>query len=981
MSGKNDLHQFDDIVEELKQRVTRPSALDHSFKNSLRNQLITQHTQPRLSLNSLWRWGGTAVALGALAFIVFLSWTTLSQRSNATNAQMGTVNVPDRNAFIVYDQLKVELPVWSEFDSGYAEITVESWQSLDGTFFRGEVVDANNKQRVFVQSDGQFLWRGTFDSSVNLMETASLQYFDVYHALAQAEGWAGTATTPPFYDDMGWDGLAQSVVRLDWNCIGAECINNYLIEPPLGVNGQDGEYDDYGWGVSKLEDQTTANGRSLTSYIIEYSPNQDGIASTQHRIVKLDANSNLVVEVADYDGETLLRRLERTSHQLIPSNNIPQTQFTQLPKGMGVSYILPEGRVAEQTSLRSEPGGAVTAILPAGTQIRFDGIMENQPDRTVDSTTWHHVDVEGIGEGWVDGAQLQWPLTFNGEVVELDISHLPTAVPIQTQLTILRTYQGELQAMQPHENQRQLEQLLIEIAAEIDHLEQQSVPAQFVEETAVSQTQTSPASLDFPKSLGDHILLRDVLFEQRLYFSEELLEINLYWETSGQPTANYIAAVHIQDPFGNLLAQVDKPLGDSSNFGSETQIEMNVSLQIPSSLSSGPYPIFVLLYDGSTGQQLPTDKPATYLGQIEVVNETDIYPQATINSTDGNGLTLRREPSGQQIAILAEGSTVFLIEECLQEKEGLFWQAVKPVGEEQGWVASQFLTYPVNYNLDCETAVAPLTGSGANAVWLISANQNLRDVASEPIMGNLTVGYHFDLEEEIWLQPFYAEAQSEAKATEEQQLHNCVPMAELGNPVLLNEAAGTHTFSFTKSPDELRQLIGVDEPELIVQAGYFEEDENGRQVFKILGTTPCPFFAIKLNSTGGFFTEMNSEITSHNTLEVVSISPSPGSQLQGVTTFTITIRHQLATLNAANLVTTFMPFEEGATIVGNDVQLISHGSGETTYSFVFEPLVNEVSEWIVFIELRDPNKSLSALALANTTPHTDLPNDIYRYEP
>jgi hypothetical protein len=475
MSRNDKLNQFDDLIDELQRNDKRPST-PRAFKQDLRSQLLNQYDNPGFSLATLGRWAGTAVALGVLALIVVFSWNSIGRQSGAASAYIGTVDVPGRDEFIVYDQLRLEFPMWVELDPGWAEMTAESWQSLDGTFFRGEVVDAEGRQRVFAQGDGQFLWRGTYDSSVARMETVSLQYFDVYHALAQAEGWAGIRTTPPFYDDLGWGGLVQSVLRLDWNCEGAQCVNDFLVEPPLGVSSQGGEYEPYSWGVDLVGTETTGNGRSLTTYRIEYSPNQDGIAGSQYRLVKLDSDNDTVVEVADYDGDTLLRRLERVSHQLMTSADLPDGQFTLLPPGTGVSYVLPEGRTTAETQLLAAPNGEPEATLAADTPVTLSGLMANQLAVVQNGITWQYVTADGVGQGWVDEASVQWPLTSDGQLVDLDTSELPTAVPIPTQLTILRTYQTELEAilpLMPDEDLPRLEQMLASMKVEIARLEQQ----------------------------------------------------------------------------------------------------------------------------------------------------------------------------------------------------------------------------------------------------------------------------------------------------------------------------------------------------------------------------------------------------------------------------------------------------------------------------------------------------------------------------
>ncbi len=729
MSRNKNLNQFDDLVDELKQTEERPS-LPPTFKTELRGQLLDQYEQSGFSWGNVRQWAGTAVALGVLALIVFISWSSLSRQSGAASAFMDAVDVPGRDEFIVYDQLRIELPVWTDQDTGLTEMTAESWQSLDGTFFRGEVVDANGKQRVFAQADGQFLWRGTYDSNVERMETVSLQYFDVYHALAHAEGWAGNATTPPFYDDVGWDGLVQTVLRLDWQCEGAECVNKYLVEPPLGVSSRGGEYEPYGWGVSLIDTETTANGRSLTTYLIGYYPNQDGLSGSQYRLVKLDSSSHAVVEVADYDGETLLRRLERVTHQIMTSADLPEDQFTRLPPGTGVSYVLPEGRTTAETRLLAAPNGEPEATLTADTLVTLSGLMANQLAVVQNGTTWQYITVPGVGQGWVDEANLQWPLTSDGQLVDLDTSGLPTAVPLQTQLTILQTYRTELQAILPQSSGEEIalfEQALIEIEAEIARLEQQISEG----ETAVS------GAINSPSLLTHHLSAAEV-------DPGETLAVTLFWE--GEPAANTTIAVHLTDSSGTLLSQQDQPYDET----------MEVSVTVPETADDSAYNLVVIPYDATTGTRLDS----------------------------------------------------LLLKEIL-----------------------------------VEAAVTSPTQHATNDVWLISATQYARTSTSDPVTLKITVGYQFESDEEVILKPLYANPNWESSSG------GRIPIDGLSDSITLTEKSGTQTITFSANPDEMRQIVGTDQPVLVMQLGYLSEAENGRRELNILAMPTLTDFVIDLART------------------------------------------------------------------------------------------------------------------------------------
>ncbi len=930
MSRNDNLNQFDDLIDELKQSSERQS-LPSTFKTELRSQLLDQYEQPRFSWGNVRQWAGTAVALSILALIVFISWSNLSQQSGAASATMDTVDVPGRDEFIVYDQLRLEFPMWVELDAGWAEMTAESWQSLDGTFFRGEVVDANDKQRIFVQSDSQFLWLGTYDSNVDRMETVSLQYFDIYHALAQAEGWAGNFTTPPFYDDVGWDGLVQSVLRLDWQCSGSDCAEKYLIEPPLGVDMRGGEYEPYGWGINLVGTETAANGRSLTTYRIDYSPNQDGVPDSKYRLVKLDSDNHTVVEVADYDGETMLRRLERVSHQLMTSADLPEDQFTQLPARMGVSYRLPQGKTTTETPLLEEPNGELVTTLETGTRLELSGLMNNKLAIVRDGITWRHVTVIGVGQGWVDESFLHWPITQYGNLINMDTSALPTAVPTQTQLIILRNYQAELQALLPETNGErlaQLEQVLAQITAEIARLEEDTTTA------------------NDPTIITRHLSASEVN-------PGEELAIILDW--GNQTAANTTIAVHLTDSNGTLLSQVDEPF---SNI-------MQLTLPIPETAADSSYTLAVIPYDATTGARISSltlkemlvetavndpcpcvwltsatqyprtsvDDPITLIIDIayqlnpdekvilkpfyahpdwemagdgrlpidglgdeivmdgsksnfgsetitfvenpavmrdivgtnypvlvmqlgyfsedendderlnvismdtmpefaldltsteEVSYQMDMVgfesvPFAVVSGTDGNGLTLRSTPGGQDIGILGEGSVVVLIDDTLMESDGLLWQSVSTtIGK--GWVVADFLEYPEGYTPAETMPWSP------DSLWIVKATQLPRSDPNEAITLEVTVGYKLVTADEAVLSLSFIHPEWETDTSlDEIRYPN---YNALGEQYPIQTGTGSVIITATVEPETITSAVGSDEFGLMPR--LWATDENGRIIF------------------------------------------------------------------------------------------------------------------------------------------------------
>ncbi|HFE67388.1 MAG TPA: hypothetical protein ENJ93_09000 [Chloroflexi bacterium] len=90
----------------------------------------------------------------------------------------------------------------------------------------------------------------------------------------------------------------------------------------------------------------------------------------------------------------------------------------------------------------------------------------------------------------------------------------------------------------------------------------------------------------------------------------------------------------------------------------------------------------------------PTPSPtATIDTTIPTATATAVLCRAVVEGTDGNGLTLRVAPGGEELDILPEGSLVQLVSDVEpQEVNGLVWRNVRSiVTGNDGWVAEDFL--------------------------------------------------------------------------------------------------------------------------------------------------------------------------------------------------------------------------------------------------------------------------------------------------
>jgi hypothetical protein len=91
-------------------------------------------------------------------------------------------------------------------------------------------------------------------------------------------------------------------------------------------------------------------------------------------------------------------------------------------------------------------------------------------------------------------------------------------------------------------------------------------------------------------------------------------------------------------------------------------------------------------------EQFPPTETAE--SEIPEVTETPtpVVCRAIVDGTSGNGLTLRVNPGGEEIAVLPDGSVLTVLDDAPLDSGGFLWRKVRVVGGEEGWVAEDFLT-------------------------------------------------------------------------------------------------------------------------------------------------------------------------------------------------------------------------------------------------------------------------------------------------
>ena len=154
-----------------------------------------------------------------------------------------------------------------------------------------------------------------------------------------------------------------------------------------------------------------------------------------------------------------------------------------------------------------------------------------------------------------------------------------------------------------------------------------AVPPEAVEEVVVTAVSTPSPTPPIPfilnADLGDSMQLNGYAITPEsgflIFETDESFQIDLFWETTGQPTTDYMTYLHMLDENGALLAQADYSLGETSTLAAGTQFSRNATLLLPFDISPGTYTINIGLYGSKTGQR----SSQIELTQIEI--QTDMF--------------------------------------------------------------------------------------------------------------------------------------------------------------------------------------------------------------------------------------------------------------------------------------------------------------------------------------------------------------------
>ena len=233
------------------------------------------------------------------------------------------------------------------------------------------------------------------------------------------------------------------------------------------------------------------------------------------------------------------------------------------------------------------------------------------------------------------------------------------------------------------------------------------------------------------------------------------------------------------------------------------------------------------------------------------------------------------------------------------------------------------------------------TGNTMDHIWLISVHQAARTTASAPIDFEVVVGYELVSVPEAVIKLHYA-----APDWETRQVNGRVPMDGMSEFVPITADADNVTFEFTGSAQEMARIVGTQNPVPVIQLGNFVEHDDGRgrelQLNAVETFAGYPFSLAtteEIRYTGEAETPASVEPAALDSVEVLSVMPSPETTISGTTTFEVRLAYNLASLPEAIITATISEKlgNAGGRGVASSRTTVQRGQGQLTILVPLNP--------------------------------------------
>lgn len=362
--AKHDFHNSDELTRRLQ--AARPAAPETpaAFKSGLRTRLLRSYnTQPAAAARPWLPVSVAGVALALVAVVAFFLWPSPKAQvaSAAELLQQANRHLADQasGAAVIYDRLLLDQEAGMVSRQG---MVGELWQSPDGQRFRYVLWSAEGELLYFAQRDGDRLWR-SFNNLPTGAEAVSTVYQMTMDQYRQSRLPAMTEGHNVLFAELstGWLEIDRTLADSGGSCADLFCL--------LGLAGGNWQCEegscslmagDTVFAVARLQpDELLAAGRVLHVVAIEY-PQREWT-----RVIKLDAETSALVEIANFDRGNPVDRLQHVERQALAAGAVPAGLFSQAPEGIQVlAFGEPAEPPAEATGQPEATAGG--EAQPAG---------------------------------------------------------------------------------------------------------------------------------------------------------------------------------------------------------------------------------------------------------------------------------------------------------------------------------------------------------------------------------------------------------------------------------------------------------------------------------------------------------------------------------------------------------------------------------------------------------------------------------------
>lgn len=286
-----------------------------------------------------------------------------------------------------------------------------------------------------------------------------------------------------------------------------------------------------------------------------------------------------------------------------------------------VVYLLP--KYAPPTMLDTLPANAepVNLWLSDGVMLKGYHLETSQPlvpGTVLDTILYWQTDTNN---GIVNDPKLELTLqTPDGEVITSDEGWLSPGMPPDSwprNKLVMTQHSLFIPATELPET--------LYLATQADNVNERLTIAELLTVGGATEIQTAELPDDLNVLFADELLLRGYELSPNNHRPGDTLAVTLLWQVQQKPVADHTLFVHLLDASGQLVTQLDRPIGGPSSPTSTWREGQawrdSYPILLPESLPAGTYSLQIGMYDWPSLERLPitnTEEDTLTVTEIEV---------------------------------------------------------------------------------------------------------------------------------------------------------------------------------------------------------------------------------------------------------------------------------------------------------------------------------------------------------------------------